>query len=271
MDMKRKMLVAGLPILFATLVFSEPGYALGKNKPAASPQKTAVKAQPGVAPAMVPPQGVSSANSLEKVLNQMDQQAASFKNAQANFIWDQYTKVVDDHDLQEGSIYFRRQSKNDVQMAAEITKANGQSMAKVVLFSDGMVRLYEPKIDRVTEYAAGKNKAEFESFLVLGFGGGGHDLLKSFDVKYAGDEQVQGVKAAKLDLTPKSQKVRGMFNRIILWIDPARGVSVQQQFFDADGNYRLAKYNNIKLNEKINDDVFKLKTTSKTQVVRPNS
>jgi outer membrane lipoprotein-sorting protein len=81
---------------------------------------------------------------------------------------------------------------------------------------------------------------------------------------------VQGVNAAKLDLTPKSPKVRAMFNRIILWIDPARGVSVQQQFCDPDGNYRLAKYNNIRLNEKINDDVFKLKTTSHTSIVRPS-
>jgi outer membrane lipoprotein-sorting protein len=207
---------------------------------------------------------------LDKVLTHMDQQAANFKNAQASFVWDQYTKVVDDHDLQEGNIFFRRLPKGDVQMAAEINKANGQAIAKVVLFTDGMVKLYEPRIDRVTEYDAGKNKAAFESFLVLGFGGGGHDLLKSFDVKYLGTEHVQGVEAAKLDLTPKSAKVRAMFNSIILWIDPARGVSVQQQFFDPDGNYRLAKYNNIRVNEKINDDVFKLKTTSHTTIVRPN-
>jgi outer membrane lipoprotein-sorting protein len=208
---------------------------------------------------------------LDKVLTQMDQQAAAFKNAQATFAWDQYTKVVDDHDLQEGSIYFRRLSKSEVQMSANINKANGQPMAKVVLFADGKVRLYEPKIDRITEYDAGKNKADFESFLVLGFGGGGHDLLKSFDVKLIGNEPVQGVNAAKLDLTPKSPKMRAMFSHIILWIDPARGVSVQQQFFAPDGDYRLAKYNNIRLNEKISDDVFKLKTTPKTQIVRPNS
>lgn len=208
---------------------------------------------------------------LDKVLTQMDQQAANFRNAQASFVWDQYTKVVDDHDLQEGVIYFRHQSKSEMQMSAEIMKANGKPIAKVVLFTDGKVRLYEPRIDRVTEYDAGKNKAAFESFLVLGFGGGGHDMLKSFDVKYDGTEPVQGVNAVKLDLTPRSQKVSAMFNRIILWIDPARGVSVQQQFFDLDGNYRLAKYNNIRLNDKINDDVFKLKTTSHTTTVRPNS
>ena len=223
----------------------------------------AVKAAPA-------PQGKSDSGGLEKVLNTMDQQAASFKNAQADFVWDQYTKVVDDHDLQEGTIAFRRMSKTEVQMAADIKKAGGHPTAKVVLFADGKVRLYEVKIDQVTEYDAGKNKADFESFLVLGFGGSGHDLTKSFDVKYGGMEQVQGVNAAKLDLTPKSQRMRNMFEKIVLWIDPSKGVSVQQQFFQPSGDYRLAKYSNIKLNDRIGDDVFKLKTTSKTKVVRPN-
>jgi len=249
MRMKRTLLVQ------LCLVVLLCGLATAKNKkPSAQPAATAQSPS-------------TSGGSLDKVLTAMDQQASTFKNAQADFVWDQYTKVVDDHDQQQGTIYFRRAGKSDLQMAADIQKP----AAKQVLFSEGKVRLYEPKIDQVTEYDAGKNKSDFESFLVLGFGGGGHDMLKSFDVKYDGEETVQGVKTAKLDLTPKSQKVRGMFNRIILWIDPARGVSVQQQFFDADGNYRLAKYNNIKLNDKINDDVFKLKTTSKTQVVRPNS
>ena len=204
---------------------------------------------------------------LEKVLKSMDQQAATFKNAKADFVWDQYTKVVNDHDIQQGTIYFRRAGKGELQMAADIKQP-----PKNVLFSNGLVKVYDHVpggIDQVTEYNAGKNKAEFESFLVLGFGGAGHDLEKSFDVKYAGTENVQGVNAVKLELTPKSQKVRNMFQKIILWIDPAKGVSVQQQFIDPDGNYRLAKYNNIVLNGNVPDSAFKLNTTSKTTTVRP--
>ena len=204
---------------------------------------------------------------LQKVLNAMDQQAASFHNAQANFVWDQYTAVVQEHDTQEGVIYFRRTGKNELQMAADIKQP-----PKYVLFSGGQVKVYDHVpggIDQVTEYDAGKNKAAFESFLVLGFGGSGKDLQKQFDVTYSGTENVLGVNAAKLDLTPKSQKVRGMFDHIVLWIDPARGVSVQQQFIDHDGNYRLAKYRDIVLNGKISEEVFKLKTTSKTTTVRP--
>ena len=133
-----------------------------------------------------------------------------------------------------------------------------------------MVSLYQPAIDQVTEYSPGKNKTDFESFLVLGFGGRGHDLEKSFEVNYAGMEQVQGVSAAKLELTPKSQRVKSMFQTITLWIDPARGVSVQQRFSEPSGDYRVAKYSNIEINHKISGDVFKLKTTSHTKVIKPN-
>ena len=209
---------------------------------------------------------IGRAQNLESVLASMDKAAASFRSAQCDFVWDQYQKVVDDHDYQKGTMYFRRQG-NDVQMAANITSP----AKKYVLFTGELVSVYEPSIDQVTEYNPGKNKADFESYLVLGFGGSGRDLEKSFDVKFAGIEQAQGMNAAKLELTPKAQKVRSMFSTITLWIDPARGVSVQQMFQEPSGDYRLAKYSNIQLNQKkIPGDVFKLKTTGHTKVIKPN-
>jgi outer membrane lipoprotein-sorting protein len=201
---------------------------------------------------------------LEPVLSQMDKNAASFRTTQASFVSDQYQRVVDEHDLQAGTVYFRRVG-DETQMAADITDPD----QKYVLYDGSKVQLYQPKIDQVTSYSAGKNRADFESFLVLGFGGGGHDMLKSFDVKYLGTEKLGNIDTAKLDLVPKSQKVRNTFQHIVLWIDPARGVSVQQQFFDPSGDYRLAKYSDIQLNQKIPDAVFKLKTTSKTRFVEP--
>ena len=69
---------------------------------------------------------------------------------------------------------------------------------KSVLFTDGKIRLYQPKIDQVTVYDTGKNREAFESFLVLGFGGRGHDMLKSFQVKYLGDEKIDAMGTAKL-------------------------------------------------------------------------
>lgn len=202
---------------------------------------------------------------LNKVLKAMDQQAATFKNAKADFDWDQYTKIVDEHDHQTGTIYFRREGKNSIEMAADIK----QPAPKYVLFHSGQVQLYEPNLQRVTEYNAGKNKDEIETFLVLGFGGSGEELKKEFDVKYSGMENAGGVNTAKLVLTPKSQRVKNTFSTITLWINPVTGISVQQQFITPDGDYRLAKYSNIELNKNIPDNVFKLKTSGKVTIVRP--
>ena len=198
---------------------------------------------------------------LQKVISLMDATAAQFRTAQANFIWEQFFKVINETDTQKGTVYYRRSGK-DIQMLAEITDP-----PKTVLFSGGKVQVYEPKLKRVTTYEAGKNREAVESFLVLGFGGSGQDMLKTFDVKYLGTEDVGGVKVAKLELIPKSDRVRGIFAKIWLWIDMARGISVQQQFFEPSGDYRLAKYFDIKINQKIPDSAFKLKTSSDTQFV----
>jgi len=233
-------------LLCALLLVCAAGYAQAPAAPAAQPQ--------------------AKAESLESVLNSMDRAAASFKTARAEFTWDQFSKVVDDHDMQKGIIYYQR-AGSSVEMAADINSPS----KKYVLFKGGKVDVYQPEIEQVTEYDAGKNRSDFESFLVLGFGGRGHDLQKSFDLRFDGMETLDGVQTAKLSLTPKQVKVRNMFQTIVLWIDPARGVSVQQQLFDPDGNYRLAKYSNIRLNQNLPGDAFKLKTTGKTKVVRPQS
>jgi outer membrane lipoprotein-sorting protein len=198
---------------------------------------------------------------LQKVLNQMDAASTAFHTTQANFVWEQYWKVVNDKDSQKGTVYYRRSGK-EIQMMADITDP-----PKSVLFSNGRVEVYEPKLKRVTTYEAGKNREAVESFLVLGFGGSGHDMLKSFDVKYLGTESVEGINADKLELIPKSDRVRNIFAKIWLWIDPTRGVSVQQQFFEPSGDYRLAKYSDIQINQKISENVFKLKTSGDTKYV----
>ena len=152
-------------------------------------------------------------------------------------------------------------------MAADIT----EPAKKTLLFSGGKVQVYQAGINQITEYNVAKNRQELESFLVLGFGGSGRDLLKQYEVKYLGTEQADGTNTEKLQLIPKSVKVRNNVERILLWIDPARGVSVQQQFFEPSGDYRLTKYSNIELNQKIPDSVFKIKTDGKTKVVSPQT
>ncbi len=199
---------------------------------------------------------------LERVLKEMDDASRNFKSAQASVVWDEYDKVINETDTEKGKIYFRREG-SEVQMAADFVEPD----KKYVIYSGGKVQVYQPKIDQVNEYDAGKNRSEVESFLVLGFGGGGHDLLNSYEVKFLETETVNNIAAGKLELIPKSVRLKNNIARILLWIDPAKGISVQQQFFEPGGDYRLAKYSDIQINQKLPENAFKLKITSKTHIV----
>jgi outer membrane lipoprotein-sorting protein len=212
---------------------------------------------------------------LNAVLKKMDATAAGFRTTQAEFEWDLYEKVIDEvDDIQTGTIYYRRSGK-EIEMMAHVKMAGSdikklKPEPKFVLFNQGKIRMYQPKTDQVTEFDLGKNRADLQTYVVLGFGGSGQDLVKTFDVKYAGPETINGIATAKLELIPKSEKVRNTYKQIFLWIDLERGISVQQQAFQPDGNYRLARYSSIQVNgKKIPDEVFKLKTTGKTQTISP--
>lgn len=206
--------------------------------------------------------GQGKQGNLEDVLNLLDKTSVGFKNVQADFVWDQYESVVNDHDIQKGVLYFRREKASNVEMAADIREP-----AKYVLFTGDKLQVYLPKANQVTTYEAGKNRADFEAYLVLGFGGRGHDLPKNFDVTYKGVEPINGKATYTLELIPKSPKVRNMFSTITLWIDQQTGMSVQQRFQESGKDYRLATYTSIRVNEKLPPDAFKLKTNGNTQFV----
>lgn len=236
-----------------------PGFA--RNKKAQKPVNAipATPAQAGEAKS-----SAGQGNDLSTVLAKMNQTASSFKTAQGDFEFETYQKVVDEKDLQQGTIYFRREGKG-VDAAFNI----GGRSPKQVVYKDGKIRIYEPRINQITERDVGKNKSEVEAFLSLGFGAKGDDLVREYDVKMAGWETVNSVKTAKLELVPKDEKLRQTYTKIVLWIDPEQDVLLRQQFFEPSGDYRLARYTNMKRNGQLSDDVFRLKTTGHPTIVKP--
>ena len=117
------------------------------------------------------------AAALDTVLKKMDETAAHFQTAQADFVFDQYQKVVDETDTQKGTVYYRKAGQQ-IEMMLEFSDPD----KKFALYKDGKLQVYQPKIEQVMEYSAGANQQELESLMVLGFGGSGQDLKKSFDV-----------------------------------------------------------------------------------------
>lgn len=192
---------------------------------------------------------------LDKVFALLDRSSEGFKAVEAKFQWDQYQSVVDEHDKQSGTMYFKR-TAGGVDIAADITSP----FPKKMVFSNGVVELYTPKTGQLDRHDVSKNRKSFESFLALGFGGTSRDLLKNFDVRYAGIEPVNNKPCYKLELTPKAADVRNMFPHITLWINQQNGMSEQQKLDQGEGDYRVATYSAIVLNPpKLPENAFVLK------------
>jgi len=239
----------GLWILAILLAVAAP--ALSKKRP--SPQPTAPRQESGAK---------AKAGSLDQVLRRMDENAAKFRSAQADFVWTPFNSVINETETPDkGRIYFRKVG-SEIQMAAIIQPPDDRQ----IVFSGGKVQVYQPKTRVLDIYDASAHKDEVETFLVLGFGSSGEDLRKSFTVNYLGDEKIGTVETGHLQLTPLAEKVQRSFPRIDLWIDP-QGLSLRQQLFQTGGDYRLADYSNTRLNEKVPDSAFKIKTSGPTKTV----
>ena len=196
---------------------------------------------------------------LDAVLRQMDAASLKFQAAEANFRWDLYERVVKQTTTQTGTIYFKKQGTITV-MGAKIE----QPAIKLIEFRNGLLRLYEPGTNHLTIIDATKNKAQLESFLTLGFGGSGKDLAKAWTISDLGDETIDGVQTAKLDLVPKDPAVRNNCTHMTIWVDASRGISLKQSFYMPSEDYRTAVYTNIKYNQKVDEKPYQINTNSKT-------
>jgi outer membrane lipoprotein-sorting protein len=194
----------------------------------------------------------------QKILQQLDAASAKFQSATADFTWDQVQTVVNEHEIQTGTVYYQRK-KATTQVAAYIQKDNGKDAPKIVTFNGEEARYYVPAIKQVTLIKAGANGNQWQSFLTLGFGGSGKELDANWKVADQGADTLDGVHVEKLDLVPKEKSVADMFNHVTIWIDLARGLSLKQVFYEPSGDTRTATYKNIRYNTPVASSVFDLK------------
>lgn len=197
---------------------------------------------------------------LDQVMAAMDANAKGFRSAQANFnakMWNSVINAFVPPDDQ-GKIYLRKASSG-----IEASAIYSVSAEKQIVFTGDKLEVYQG--GQVDTYDAAAHRDELESFLVLGFGGSGADLRKSYEIKDMGPDKVENFDTEKLELVPKSAQVLAHVPKIILWMDPKLGISRQQQIYvEKEGDYRLAQYTSIELNRNIPKNAFKMKPAGKS-------
>lgn len=213
---------------------------------------TLLLASPLALPAQVKP------GELDQAIRQMDASSTRFKSAEADFQWDFYERVVKETTTQHGNIYFKKNGSK-IEMGAKILPP----AAKYFSYKDGKLALFDPGTKDLKVYATGQNKARDESFLTIGYGGSGADLVKAWTVTYLGIEQISdgssNVATTKLDLVSKDPDARNMFSHVVIWVDLNRDISLKQQFFTPAGDYKTAIFSNIRYNQSINTKPYEYK------------
>jgi outer membrane lipoprotein carrier protein len=200
---------------------------------------------------------------LDYVLTMMDRSAEDFRSLTAALDHVKYTAVVKDTSTESGEIYVRKDSKLRIDFISPDPRT--------IIRNGDNLYIYTPKINRVEEYNIGKNRALADQYLALGFGTRTESLKKSYTVSVAGEEELDGPKMALVELVPRSDEVRKQVTKIVMWVDEASWLPVQQKFLEAgSGDYFLSRYRNVMKNLKIGDGKFKADWPKGTKIEKPH-
>jgi len=206
----------------------------------------------------------AAADDREKVLRQLDIAARNFHSTAADFEFVTVTtEPIYEKDVQKGIAFYRRDGAA-FQMAAHIREIDGKPAPRDLTYSAGKVMLFDPLQNQLRVMDA----AKYESYLLLGFGASGKELADKWQIKYLGQELLDGVKTDKMELTAKDPNVLKIFPKVTVWIDAEHAVSLKQVFDEGQGITRTCVYSRIKTNQPLPKDAFALKTNKQTQITR---
>jgi outer membrane lipoprotein-sorting protein len=173
-----------------------------------------------------------------------------------------YTAVVKDTSTESGEIFVRKDSKMRIDFQTPDPRT--------IIRNGDNLYIYTPKINRVEEFNIGKNRAMADQYLALGFGTRVENLKKNYEITMTGEEDLDGHKMAVLEFVPNSDEVRKQITKIVMWIDEASWLPVQQKFLEAgSGDYFLSRYTNVMKNLKIGDGKFKPDWPKGAKVEKP--
>jgi outer membrane lipoprotein-sorting protein len=213
----------------------------------------------------LPARAATQANAkltLDYVLSMMDHSAADFKSLTAAIEHVKYTAIVKDTSSETGEIFVRKDAKERIDFQSPDPRT--------ILRNGDNLYIYTPKINRVEEYNIGKNRAMVDQYLALGFGTRTEVLRRNYDISLTGEEELDGHKAAILELTPHSEEQKKQIAKVVMWVDQSSWLPIQQKFVEAGtGDYVLSHYTKVMKNLKLGDGKFKPDWPKGTKVEKP--
>ena len=189
---------------------------------------------------------------LVQIFSHMNESAKRLRTLSADLEYTNVTILVNDFSTDSGQMYFRNSKSPDILIDFKTPAP------KTILFKKDKAEIYQPKINQVQEFDLSKHSGMIQQFLLLGFGTDSKELQKVYDVKFLKEEQLGGDTTALLELTPRDENLAAQLSKIHLWISEESWLPVQQKFFEAGGDYSIARYTSVKVNRNLPPSTFEL-------------
>jgi outer membrane lipoprotein-sorting protein len=204
------------------------------------------------------------AQSTPDIFSRLDKAAQSFKGATAAIQVTTHTGIINEDEIQVGTVVVRRYSRDEIQFQINFKGKGAQGMA----LREQTFQIYYPEANLVREYPVGKYRDLAQKLILLGFGMPGRELAANYEVNNLGAEQVQSQESIHLQLTPRAPDVLKQLSRVDLWISLKANCPIQQKFFMPSGDYRLATYSDIKINPHLSDTALDFPKEAKREFMK---
>lgn len=197
------------------------------------------------------------ADSLDTVLNRMDEAARTFRGLTADVHHIDYSDLFSETTAEDGKFKMIKKAKTGLVLLAEFT---GRDPRKIYVATNKL-QVYHPKANSVDVYDTRKFTKSADMLIMVGFGTPRSELERKYAISLGGSETVAGVKTTRIDLKPRSTEEKNFFNVIQLWIPDDKGNPIQEKILSGkEGkDYNLLQFSNLKINPPLPDSEFELK------------
>lgn len=180
---------------------------------------------------------LARADSLDAVLQRMDQAAPKFRSLTAKVHHVDYTDVLSDKAEEDGTFNMMKHAKTGVVLLGKFTGKD----ERTVRIAGNQIEVYYPKANEVDQFDTRKFTKSADQLLLVGFGTTKAELQKNYDISLGGNETVGTTKATRIDLNPKSSEAKKLFNVIQLWIPDGGANPIQEKVLSGKQNkdYKL--------------------------------
>lgn len=203
----------------------------------------------------------TNAQQINEILKRMETHRQNLSSLRANVMMVKYDSVLKVPDTTEGtSMYVPLKGRDALVRIDWIKPAETLSVVK------GQYIIYRPRLNQYltgsTKDAKGSGKANNAmSFMNMSKA----ELKANYNIVYLGDETVSsGTRTAHLQLTPKTAQ---SYKSAEIWVD-ANGMPIQAKIIEKNNDTTTILLSNIKKNERINVNDFKVQLPKNAQQVK---